>query len=194
MFESIQGVLKDKTPERAVVETHGISYRLQIPLNTYMHLPLPNTSVLLYLSQVIREDAHTLYAFHGKEERDLFEILITLSGIGPKTALALVGHIEMSVFQQAIAAADVRLLSKIPGVGKKTAERLIIEMRDKFKGAGKKGKMTPMVSDGVQGDAINALINLGYNPLQAQKAVQAAYQENKEEDLGQLITAALRRL
>lgn len=192
MFESIQGILKDKSPEQAIIETHGISYRLQIPLNTYTRLPLPDAPILLYLSQVIREDAHTLYAFQAKEERDLFEILITLSGIGPKTALALIGHIEIGAFQQAIAAADVRLLSKIPGVGKKTAERLIIEMRDKFKASAKQRKVFTS-SDGLQGDAINALINLGYHPMQAQKAVQAALQEEKT-DLGRLITASLRKI
>lgn len=196
MFESIQGILKEKNPERAIIETHGISYRLQIPLNTYTRLPLPNTPILLYLCQVIREDAHTLYAFHAKEERDLFEILITLSGVGPKTALALIGHMEIGAFQQAITAADIRLLSKIPGIGKKTAERLVIEMRDKLKAITKKGKefvSTP--SNGLEADAMTALINLGYPALQAQKAVHEAFQEKKEEtDLGRLITAALRKI
>lgn len=194
MFESIQGILKEKDPDRAIVETHGISYRLQIPLNTYTRLPVPNSPTHLWLSQVIREDAHTLYAFHAREERDLFEVLITLSGIGPKTALALIGHIDLNAFQQAIHSADVRLLSKIPGIGKKTAERLVIEMRDKFKGTEKKGKTVSFAPVGdLQGDAANALMNLGYNPLQAQKAVQTALQE-EQEDLGRLITAALRHL
>src|SRR5205085_933649 len=139
MYESIQGHLIDKTPLKAVVEAGGIGYRLAIPLSTYTRLPALNTKIQLFLSQVVREDSNTLYAFLLKDERDLFETLITLSGIGPKTALAIIGHIDLGAFERAIAAADVRLLSRIPGIGKKTAERLVIEMRDKFK-IGKKDK------------------------------------------------------
>lgn len=198
MYESIQGILKDKEPLRAIVEAGGIGYRLCIPLSTYTRLPSHETKVFLYLSQVIREDSHTLYAFSTKEERDLFEVLITLSGIGPKTGLAIIGHIEIGAFQRAIAAADVRILSKIPGIGKKTAERLVIEMRDKLKGIVKKEKGTVISTsseDTLLSDALNALLNLGYNAIEAQKAVQSALQEKKDEtDLGRLITAALQKI
>ncbi|MBI5272566.1 MAG: Holliday junction branch migration protein RuvA [Chlamydiia bacterium] len=194
MYEAIKGILKDKDPMRAIVETTGIAYRLAIPLSTYTHLPSVESSVHLFLSQVIREDSHTLYAFFAKEERDLFETLIGLSGIGPKTALSIIGHMEMSAFQRAIHAADVRLLSKIPGIGKKTAERLVIEMRDKVKGKGK-SSVAPFSSEGgIVGDAICALMNLGYSPVDAQKAVQETLKKHKDEtDLGQLITAALQQ-
>jgi Holliday junction DNA helicase RuvA len=195
MYESIKGILKDKEPLKAILETGGIAYRLVIPLSTYTHLPLLESHVHLFLSQVVREDAHTLYAFLNKEERDLFEILINISGIGPKTAVAIVGHMEISALHRAIGASDIRLLSKIPGIGKKTAERLVIEMRDKLKG---KGKGSPFLSnsDGsLISDAVNALLNLGYNPLDAQKAVQAVISEKKEEsDLGKIITAALQKI
>ena len=196
MFDSIQGILKDKDPLKAVVETGGIGYRLTIPLSTYTQLPPCEKSLKLYLSQVVREDSNTLYAFLAKEERDLFETLITLSGIGPKTALAIIGHMDIASFQRAIAASDVRLLSKIPGIGKKTAERLVIEMRDKFKKGPLKGKSLSLSSaDTLIGDAMNALLNLGYGPIDAQKAVQAAMEEKKEEkDLGRLITAALQKI
>ena len=196
MYESIKGILKEKDPLRAIVETNGIGYRLAIPLSTYTQLPALEAAVHLHLSQVIREDAHTLYAFIAKEERDLFEMLITLSGIGPKTGLAIIGHMEIGAFQRAIAAADVRLLSKIPGIGKKTAERLVIEMRDKLKGVGKKGKpLTLSSGDTLLSDALNALLNLGYNPMEAQKAIHAAHHERKEEtDLGRLITLALQKI
>ncbi len=195
MYESIKGILVDKTPLKAVVEAGGIGYRLTIPLSTYTRLPALDKPIQLFLSQVVREDSNTLYAFLLKEERDLFETLITLSGIGPKTALAIIGHIEMGAFHRAIGMADVRLLSKIPGVGKKTAERLVIEMRDKLKG-GKRDKPVALhAADGIIGDAMNALIHLGYNPLDAQKAVQAVMEEKKEEkDLGKIITAALQKI
>jgi Holliday junction DNA helicase RuvA len=198
MFDFIQGILKEKDPLKAVVEAGGIGYRLSIPLSTYTRLPATETSLNLYLSQVIREDAHTLYAFLLREERDLFETLITVSGVGPKTALTIVGHMEIGAFQRAIASADTRILSKIPGIGKKTAERLVIEMRDKFKSLSK--KETPhsvsfSTPDSLIGDALNALIHLGYNPVHAQKAVHAAVAEkNEETDLGKLITAALQKI
>ncbi len=193
MYESIKGILIDKTPFKAVIEANGIGYRLMIPLSTYIRLPPLGTSIQLFLSQVVREDSHLLYAFLLKEERDLFEVLITLSGIGPKTSLAIIGHMELSLFQRAISSADIRLLSKIPGIGKKTAERLVIEMRDKVKGD-KKGEALS-TADGLIGDAMNALLHLGYNALQAQKAVQAVLEEKKEEtDLGKIITAALQKI
>jgi len=153
--------------------------------------------VTLYLSQVIREDAHTLYAFDQKEERDLFEILLSISGIGPKTAAGIIGHMEVSTFQRAIASSDIRLLSKMPGIGKKTAERLVIEMRDKFKGKSKAALLPIPIgaTGGITGDAMNALVNLGYNALDANLAVQEAVKTNPgEQDLGRLITAALQNL
>ena len=195
MYESIKGQLIDKTPSRAVVEAGGIGYRLTIPLSTYARLPALEKPVQLFLSQVVREDSNTLYAFLAKEERDLFETLIaTVSGVGPKAALAIVGHMELGAFQRAVATANIQLLSKIPGIGKKSAERLVIDMRDKCKG--KQDLGTPVSgADGILGDAMNALIHLGYNPLNAQKAVHAALAEKKgEADLGKIITAALQKI
>lgn len=199
MYESITGTLKEKDPLKAVVEAAGIGYRLFIPLSTYTRLPYPEATVHLYLSQVIREDAHNLYAFDVKEDRNLFEMLLTVSGIGPKTALAIVGHMETGAFQRAIHTSDIRLLSKLPGIGKKTAERLILDMRDKFKGPTKKDALLSFsLSNPVphlESDAIQALIHLGYNPLDAQKAVAAVRsEENDEQDLGRFITLALKRM
>lgn len=153
----------------------------------------------LYLSQVIREDSHTLYAFDQKEERNLFEMLLTVSGIGPKTAVAIIGHVEMNAFQRAIHTSDIRLLSKLPGIGKKTAERLILDMRDKFKVAGKKQPFSslslPDDTPSLHADAILALVNLGYNALQAGQAVNAAQREHPEEtELGRFITLALQKI
>jgi holliday junction DNA helicase RuvA len=195
MYEAIRGTLKEKEPLKAVVEAGGISYRLAIPLSTYTHLPAAETAVHLFLSHVVREDAHTLYAFLIKEERDLFETLIGLSGIGPKTAAAIIGHIELGAFQRAVAAADIRILSKIPGIGKKTAERLVIEMRDKIKGKGKSAPIPLGLKGGdLASDAVSALLNLGYNPLDAQKAVHAILEEKKNIELGPLITLALQKI
>ena len=197
MYECITGTLKEKDPLRAIVETSGIGYRLSIPLSTYTKLPHTETKVHLYLSEVVREDSHTLYAFMTKEDRDLFEMLLSVSGIGPKTALAIVGHMEGGAFQRAVHTSDIRLLSKLPGIGKKTAERLVLDMRDKFKGPAKKDALKalnlPGLEPSLESDAVQALIHLGYNPADAQKAV-AAVHGDEEKDLGLLITKALQKI
>jgi Holliday junction DNA helicase RuvA len=195
MYESMKGILKEKEPMKAIVEVGGIGYRLTIPLNTFTRLPAHEAPVHLHLSQVIREDSNTLYAFLEKQERDLFEVLITLSGIGPKTAVGIIGHMDMNSFHNAILTADTRILSKLPGIGKKTAERLVLEMRDKIKG--KKDLKAPIsiIGDHLLSDAVNALMNLGYAPMDAQKAVQTARCDAKDEnDLGRLITLALKKI
>jgi Holliday junction DNA helicase RuvA len=196
MFEYIKGALVDKDIQKAVVEAGGIGYRLTIPLSTYTRLPALKSQIELYLSHIVREDSEALYAFLTKEERDLFELVTTVSGIGPKTGLSLIGHIDIVSFQRAIASSDIRLLSKIPGIGKKTAERLVIEMRDKFKGKGKTslGALPAPFERGVESDAFSALLNLGYAPNQAQKAIAAAMTNKKEPELGTLITSALQHL
>ena len=194
MFDSIKGILKEKTPHRTVIETNGIGYRVMVPLNTFTRLPNVNDSVHLHLLQVVREDSHTLYAFLEQEERDFFEVLISVSGIGPKTGLGIVGHMDLSSLQSAIANQDTRILSKLPGIGKKTAERLILEMRDKIKTLHKKGGILPITSSGssLSSDAIATLMNLGYNPMQAQKAVKEV--ESQASDLSTLITLALKKI
>lgn len=200
MIEYIRGKLTEATPEKAVVEIHGIGHGLLIPLNHFSKLPQIGKEVLLYVSTVIREDAHRQFGFLTKQERDLFEKLIDISGIGPKTALALVGHIEIGDLQVAISQGNVAILSKIPGVGKKTAERLIIELKDKLKKWGD-GEFFTAPTDlkegekGIFSDAMSALVNLGYAPLQAQKAIKTILDKSKEPpELAKLITAALRSM
>ncbi|HEV7736339.1 MAG TPA: Holliday junction branch migration protein RuvA [Chlamydiales bacterium] len=200
MYEFIKGLLVDKDPMRAIVETGGIGYRLTIPLSTYTQLPAIKTVVQLYLSHIVREDAELLYAFASKEERDLFELIITVSGIGPKIGTAIIGHIDIASFHRAIAGSDLTLLSKIPGIGRKTAERLVIEMRDKLSGAAKKGKGLPATlsldsAHPLTSDAFRALVNLGYQPLDAQKAVATTLKKNSDEtDLGRFIALALQQI
>jgi len=132
MFEYIKGKLTDASPLKAVIEINGLGYSLLIPVNNYSKLPAFGHEILLYVSTVIREDSHKVYGFLTRTERDLFENLIEVSGIGPKTGLALIGHMEIDELQLAIAQSNIALICKIPGIGKKTAERLVVEMRDKF--------------------------------------------------------------
>jgi Holliday junction DNA helicase RuvA len=197
MYEFIQGTLHSKEPLKAVVEAGGIGYRLTIPLSTYQKLPSLQSKVELYLSQIVREDHHALYAFISKEERDLFEMLLNVSGIGPKTASAIVGHIDIASLHRAVSSSDTRLLSKIPGIGKKTAERLVLELRDVLKGGAKKmGLSLPAVpGHSLHSDALGALVHLGYAPTEAHRAVSEAIKEKPgEADLGRLIAIALQKI
>ena len=197
MIEYIKGTLTYSSPLKTVIEVGHIGYKLQIPFNNYSKLPSLGEMVCLYLSTVIREDSHKHFGFLTVEERDLFELLLDVSGIGPKTALALLGHLEAIDLQLAISKSDVTGICKVPGIGKKTAERLIVEMRDRFQKGGQ--TLLPSASSKKEGslseDALSALINLGYPPPQAQKALQLVLGEEKETpDISRLITLALRKL
>lgn len=190
MYEYLKGKLVASFPGKATVEVNGLGYALLMPLNNYPKLPQVGKEILLYLALIVREDAHTLFAFLTRSERELFNRLTQVSGIGPKTALALVGHMEASDLQIAISQGNLSVLCKVPGIGKKTAERLIVDLRDSFK---KTPQLESQPSEGISSDALNALIHLGYHPLQAQKAIHAAIQKTSIElDLPQLITEALR--
>ena len=133
MFEYIFGILKEKQPQKAVIDTQGIGYKILIPLNTYTKLPNIDSPTTLYISHIVREDSQTLYGFFEKKDRDLFETLLQVSGIGPKTGIGIIGHMDSEQLQQAIASSNISVLSKLPGIGKKTAERLVLEMKDKMK-------------------------------------------------------------
>jgi Holliday junction DNA helicase RuvA len=193
MLEYLKGKLIEATPLKAVVDIGGLGYQLLIPVSSFSKVPPLGKEVLFYVSAVIREDSHKLFGFLTRGERDLFEKLLDVSGVGPKTALAFIGHLPLEELQSAIAHSNIALLCKIPGVGKKTAERLVIDMRDKVKNLQLEGIGSPLLAQGSVADAVSALIHLGYNPLQAQKAIKTALGTSKEEPpLAQLITAALR--
>lgn len=195
MFEYIRGKLVGSIPNKAVVDVGGIGYAILIALNTYSRLPQINHEVVFYVTPVVREDAHLLYGFLSQGERDFFNQLNLVSGVGPKTAMALIGHLEVADLQMAILHGNVSLLSKVPGIGKKTAERLVVDLRDKIKNDASNtlSVLDPEGAKGVMGDAISALVHLGYHPMQAQKAVKKALGESsKEPELSKLITLALR--
>lgn len=197
MLEYIKGTLMHTSPSLVVIDTHGLGYRLHIPFNHYAKLPQQGTQVLFFVSTVIREDSHKLFGFLTQHERDLFEDLIRISGIGPKTAIALIGHMELHDLQTAINQNNITQVCKIPGIGKKTAERLIIEMRGKvFTLSEKEALSSPTEGQNrLFTDAISALVNLGYNAAQAQKAVKTASKTmDAEPQLASLITCALRSI
>lgn len=197
MFEYLRGQLTETSLTKAVIEAAGIGYAVLIPLSTYNRLPKIGSPIHLYTLLVVREDAHTLYGFLTSEERDLFISVCDVSGIGPKIALALIGHLDIGDLYTAISQGQVQLLCKIPGVGKKTAERLVLELRDRLKTPLFKNSLGAPSGGGnsLTTDAVSALINLGYNALQAQKAVRTIQASRQEElSLPELITAALRQI
>jgi Holliday junction DNA helicase RuvA len=197
MFEFIRGKMVQSIPSKAVVDVNGVGYGLVISLKTFQKLPNIGSEVFFYVAPVIREDGHYLYGFLTLDDKRLFEQLISISGVGPKTAIGILGHVDIGDFQMAVVQGNAALLSKVPGIGKKTAERLIIELKDKFNNISTFGTS---LSPGVQGnsmvgDAISALTNLGYHPLDAQKAIKKVLSlHDKEPTLSELITGALRSI
>lgn len=192
MFEYIRGKLTVATPERATIEVGGLGYRLHIPFNCYTKLPAIGKEVLLFVYAHIREDSHRYFGFLTEQERDLFEQLNAISGVGPKTALALIGHMELAELHLAISQKNAMRLCKIPGIGKKTAERLLIELKDRVQ----KIPSLPISSvNKVADDAVGALINLGYPLPRCQRAIkQVLDSQEKSLELAELITLALRQI
>ena len=194
MFDYIKGTLTCARQDKVVVDVGGIGYSILIPFNAFFHLPSPGEEVFFYIASVIREDSHRNFGFLNMEERDLFEKVSAVSGIGPKTALSLIGHLERKTLEMALHSGDSALLTKIPGIGKKTAERLIIELRDKITSS-KINKISESPSGHPTHDAIRALMHLGYRAAQAERAVQQALKScDQHVQLDALITAALRSI
>ena len=191
MIGRIAGVLLDKQPPELMVDVNGVGYEISAPMTTFYRLPLLNEPVTLFTHLVVRDDAHLLYGFYDKQERSLFRLLIKVNGVGPKMALAILSGIESDTFAHCVEDNDTAALVRIPGVGKKTAERLIIEMRDKLKMLAI--EPAPLSSDQsesedleksaeanarqvkrqVISDAESALVALGYKPAEASKAINA---------------------
>lgn len=199
MFAYLKGTLIGFNPAQATVEVNGIGYCIHIPCSSLSQFPAIGAQIQLYTSFVVREFAHTLYGFLQIQERDLFDVLLTVTGIGPKLALSLIGHLSLEKLYEAISNQNLTLLCKVPGVGKKTAERLVVELRDKLSAliATKTADYSINISRDPHlqklQDAIFALVNLGYNQTSAQKAVKQSLKDLPEEyDLTMLITSSLK--
>ncbi len=197
MIGRLSGIVLEKRPDRALVDASGVGYELHVPLGTYASLPGIGESAILHVHTHVREDAILLFGFATPEEKTLFERLITVSGVGPKVALAILSGLPLAELVGAIAAQDVRRLSTIPGVGRKLAERLGVELKEKVAGIVRGGAADPgdpaAPAGGLFEDAVGALLNLGYRRPQAEAAVKAAA-ETSGDDLSALLPAALRLL
>src|SRR6476661_3529010 len=179
MITFLNGRLIEALPTQVIVEVNGVGYEVLIPLSSYDKLPQPGQPLKLLTQLVVREDAHTLYGFMSTAERDLFRLLVnTVSGIGPKIALNVLSGISVTAFRGAVANGDVKALSQISGVGKKTAERVVVELKDKIGAAGAweaasaQHALSP--ADQKINDAILALIALGFKQVEAHDTVRKA--------------------
>lgn len=202
MYAHIRGNLIYSSPIFAVLEANGVGYKIFIPTNLFGELGAMGEEVFLFTSFVVREQSHALYGFINEEGRNLFEVLLNVSGIGPKTALSLIGHLSYEDLIEAIRREDDKILSKVPGIGKKTAERLILEVKDKLpKGSSRSvDQYTLKIStknskEDLALDALSALLNLGYKEAHAQKAIQKALHQGGDEiELPKLITLSLKNI
>jgi len=180
MIGSLRGKVIAKNPPQLVLEVHGIGYEVETPLSTFYHLTADQEEVFLYTHMVVREDAHLLYGFYHERERALFRSLIKVSGVGPKLGLAILSGMNPDGFMRCVLDNDTGSLTRLPGVGKKTAERLVIEMRDKMVAWSDAGLSAGMLlphgeTAGAEiADAISALVALGYKPEYARRAVTNA--------------------
>ncbi len=175
MIARIHGRLLHKTTESVVVDASGVGYELYIPLSTYYNISEVDGTVTLYVYTHVKEDALQLYGFSSAEEKAVFSLLIGVSGVGPKLARNILSGIAVSELASALGDADKARLNSIPGVGAKTAERLILELKDKVSDLCKGGVVTaPAPTDTVTDDVVSALGNLGYKPSQAEATVKSA--------------------
>ncbi|MCF7982013.1 MAG: Holliday junction branch migration protein RuvA [Pseudomonadales bacterium] len=184
MIGRIKGTLTEKTPPDILIDVNGVGYELQVPMNTFYRLPEINEVVVLHTHFVVREDAQLLYGFYDVQERSLFRALIKINGVGPKLGLAILSGIESNEFVRVVRNNDVNALVCLPGIGKKTAERLIIEMRDKLKDWHNEAGDDAEVNAGNRfgknqavDEAESALVALGYKPKEAERAVKLVASE-----------------
>ena len=176
MIGLLRGILLQKQAPELLLDVSGVGYELLASLTTFIDLPDIDQEVTLYTHLIVREDAHTLFAFSSLEERALFRILLKVNGVGPKMALAIVSGMTANEFAQRVHNNDVAGLTRLPGVGKKTAERLIIEMRDRLPKPDDEqpqieGIAAPASARNLEEEAIEALLALGYKPTQASKMI-----------------------
>lgn len=192
MIAHLRGRILEKQPNRLVVDANGVGYDVTVPLSTFYGLGETGSEIALRIHTHVREDTLALYGFATRLEQELFERLISVSGIGPKVAIAVLSGIEPPELVRAIERADLARLTAIPGVGKKTSERIVVELKDRLPRtalAAPEGRV-----DAVGADVLSALVNLGYHRPLAEKAVKAAVNASPRGDFEHTLKQALREL
>ena len=196
MIGRLSGVLLEKQPPQLLVDVQGVGYELEAPMSTFYQLPAVGESVVLHIHMVVREDAQLLYAFYSQSERQLFRDLIKINGVGPKLALTILSGVTAEEFTRCVMEGDAKALTALPGVGKKTAERLIVELRDRL--AKNADAVLPSASS-VAGlkveanpvsDAVSALVSLGYKAQEASQMVRVVDAEGLTTE--EIIKSALK--
>lgn len=206
MIGSIRGIILEKQAPEILLEAGGVGYEIQVPMTSFYQLPEVGQETYLCVHFVVREDAQLLFGFANKQERAVFRELIKASGVGPKLALTILSGMNAQQFMQAVSLDDVTSLTKLPGVGKKTAERLVIEMRDRLsklavapdhtdaatRVANLPTENTFLQSNDVKEDALSALVALGYKPAQGSKIINSVFKDTMTSEM--LIREALRAM
>jgi Holliday junction DNA helicase RuvA len=192
MIGRLSGTVIEKHPNRLLIDVHGVGYEVLVPLSTFYGLGDAGAAVALRVHTHVREDAIALYGFASALEQDLFERLISISGIGPKLALAVLSGIDPGELVRAIRSQDVARLTRIPGVGKKTAERIGLELKDRLPPPGPSDSLEAVDGGETKADLLSALTNLGYNRAIAEKAVDAALKKAPDAGFEALLRDILR--
>jgi len=199
MIEYIKGELAELTPALATVEAAGVGYGLNISLTTYSAIQ-GKKDVKLYVYEAIREDAHVLYGFVSKKEREMFELLISVSGVGTNTARMMLSGMSVAELCNAISAGNAKLIQSIKGIGKMTAQRIIVDLRDKIVALGiadeipAGGSMSAPVNNEVRDEAVSALTMLGFAPAPSQKVVVQILQQQPDAPVEQVVKLALKQI
>ncbi|MBI2383543.1 MAG: Holliday junction branch migration protein RuvA [Gammaproteobacteria bacterium] len=193
MIGRLHGRLLVKQPPQILLEVGGVGYELEAPLSTFYRLPAVGEAVMLHTHLTVREDAHLLFGFASAEEKSLFRELIRLNGVGPKLALTILSGVGVEEFWATVRAQDAAKLTRLPGIGKKTAERLVMELKDRAGKAGDGGARLPAAGAGASPlhEACSALESLGYKPAEAQRMSDAVFKDGMEAEA--ILREALRR-
>jgi holliday junction DNA helicase RuvA len=195
MIGQLRGRLAEKRPNQVLLDVGGVGYLVQVPLSTFAALGDLHTEVSLLIHTHVREDAFALYGFISAREKHLFELLLSASGVGPVLALKILSGMSVDELVPAIRGSDLARLTRIPGVGRKTAERMVVELKDKLEAVATETEKPAAASPaGVQADVVSALVNLGYEARAAENAVEEARRNAPTGDFEKLLRAALQVL
>ena len=193
MITHIQGKMVEKNPDHVVVECNGLGYHIHISLQTFSNIP-DQENLKLFTHLVIREDAHILFGFYSKTEREIFKMLISVSGVGPSIAITMLSSMDTEEIQRAIGSEDVSKIQSVKGIGLKTAQRVIVDLKDKILKTYEISEDLSVSNNTIKIEALSALEVLGYNRKHTRKVVESLLNENPEISVEELIKGALNKL
>ncbi|MGB5323027.1 Holliday junction branch migration protein RuvA [Lutimonas sp.] len=193
MITHIQGKMVEKNPDHVVVECNGLGYHVNISLQTFSNIP-DQENLKLYTHLVIREDAHILFGFYSKTEREIFKMLISVSGVGPSIAITMLSSMDTEEIQQAIGSEDVSKIQSVKGIGLKTAQRVIVDLKDKILKSYEISEDLPSSNNTIKIEALSALEVLGFSRKKIEKVIQVILQNSPDVSLEELIKQALKNL